>query len=128
MRLVTFRAAGERRAGALLDGDVVDLNRADPELPNDVLALLQGGEAALERARRAVGGAGSKAGAVRAVSEVELLAPIPRPPKIVCVGLNYTDHAAEAGLPIRGRPSFFLKAASTVIGTRQPIVRPPTTQ
>ena len=128
MRLVTFRRSGEQRVGALLDGKVVDLNRADPELPTGIVALLEGGEAALERARRAVEGAGSGSRAALDASEVELLAPIPRPPKIVCVGLNYHDHAAEAGLPIRGRPSFFLKAASTVIPSGQPIVRPPTTE
>lgn len=126
MRLVTFLAAGEQRAGALVDDRVIDLNQADPELPSDVLTLLRGGGAALELARRASSTA--PAAATRPLDAVRLLAPIPRPPKIICIGLNYADHAAEAGLEIPARPSVFLKASSTVIGPGEPIIRPPTTQ
>lgn len=126
MRLVTFLTAGEQRAGALVDDRVVDLNQADPELPSDVLTLLRGGGAALERARRV--SATALAAATRPLEAVRLLAPIPRPPKIICIGLNYADHAAEAGLEIPARPSVFLKASSTVIGPGEPIIRPPTTQ
>src|ERR1700756_760585 len=43
-------------------------------------------------------------------------APIPRPGKIVCIGLNYSDHAAETGAPIPQEPIVFLKAANTVVG------------
>jgi 2-keto-4-pentenoate hydratase/2-oxohepta-3-ene-1,7-dioic acid hydratase in catechol pathway len=129
MRLVTYRAAGERRAGALVDQGVVDLNRTDPELPPDVVALLQGGPSLLERARRVVADTVAVPdAAVRPLASVELVAPIPRPPKIVCIGLNYADHAAEAGLAIPARPSVFLKAPSTVIGPGEPIIRPPTTE
>jgi 2-keto-4-pentenoate hydratase/2-oxohepta-3-ene-1,7-dioic acid hydratase in catechol pathway len=130
MRVVTYRLAGESRAGALVDQGVVDLKSADPELPSDVVALLQGGPSLLERAQRAVAKAVADANpeAIRPLAGAALLAPLPRPPKIVCIGLNYADHAAEAGLAIPARPSVFLKAPSTVIGPGEPIVRPPTTQ
>jgi 2-keto-4-pentenoate hydratase/2-oxohepta-3-ene-1,7-dioic acid hydratase in catechol pathway len=128
MRLVTVLAAGQPRLGALLDDSVVDLNRADPALPADALALLQGGPPLLDRARRALGSAISERGAALPLAGVKLLAPIPRPPKIVCIGLNYADHAEEAELAIPARPSVFLKAPSTVIGPGEPIVRPPTTE
>ena len=62
------------------------------------------------------------------LSEVTLLAPIPRPPKIVCIGVNYADHAAEAGRALPRWPSVFLKAPSCVVGPGDPIVRPPTTE
>ena len=129
MRLVTFLAAGERRAGALLDQRVLDLNRADPMLPTDVLHLLQGGRPMLERARRAV--AAADPAVAEPLDRVELLAPIPRPPKILCIGLNYADHVAEAAAvtsPPMDKPSVFVKVASAVIGSGQPIMRPSTTK
>jgi 2-keto-4-pentenoate hydratase/2-oxohepta-3-ene-1,7-dioic acid hydratase in catechol pathway len=129
MRLVTYRAHGapatERRAGVLTDQGVVDVQRSDPSLPTDVLSLIQGGQALLDRARGAVEGAAS---AARPLAEVKLLAPIPRPPKIVCIGVNYADHAAEAGRALPRWPSVFLKAPSCIIGPGDAIVRPPTTE
>jgi 2-keto-4-pentenoate hydratase/2-oxohepta-3-ene-1,7-dioic acid hydratase in catechol pathway len=62
------------------------------------------------------------------LSAVRLLAPIPRPPKIVCIGVNYADHAAEAGRALPRWPSVFLKAPSCIIGPGEAIVRPPTTE
>ena len=128
MRLVTFLASDQPRLGALLDDSVLDLNHADPALPTDALALLQGGPPLLDEARRALGSATSPGRAVLPLAEVKLLAPIPRPPKIICIGLNYADHAEEAGLAIPARPSVFLKAPSTVIGPGEPILRPRTTE
>jgi 2-keto-4-pentenoate hydratase/2-oxohepta-3-ene-1,7-dioic acid hydratase in catechol pathway len=55
---------------------------------------------------------------------VTLLAPIPRPPKFICVGLNYRDHAIESGLPIPEIPVIFSKFSNTVIGPGAPIVLP----
>jgi 2-keto-4-pentenoate hydratase/2-oxohepta-3-ene-1,7-dioic acid hydratase in catechol pathway len=128
VRLVTFLASDQPRLGVLLDDGVLDLNQADSALPTDALALLQAGPPLLDRARRAQDGAPPRHRAVLPLAEVKLLAPIPRPPKIVCIGVNYADHAAEAGRSIPARPSVFLKAPSTVIGPGAPIVRPPTTE
>jgi 2,4-didehydro-3-deoxy-L-rhamnonate hydrolase len=50
--------------------------------------------------------------------------PIDRPQKIICVGLNYTDHAAEASLSLPERPLLFAKWPNTLIGPREPIVLP----
>lgn len=55
---------------------------------------------------------------------VRLLAPITAPGKIVCIGLNYRDHAAEAGMPIPEEPVLFAKFANSVIGPGAPIVVP----
>jgi 2-keto-4-pentenoate hydratase/2-oxohepta-3-ene-1,7-dioic acid hydratase in catechol pathway len=63
-------------------------------------------------------------GTVRPLGEVSMLAPVPRPGKIVAVGLNYRDHAAEAGLPVPETPVIFGKFPSAVIGPGQPIVLP----
>ena len=63
-------------------------------------------------------------GTVRPLGEVSMLAPVPRPGKIVAVGLNYRDHAAEAGLPVPETPVIFGKFPSAVIGPGLPIVLP----
>ena len=127
MRLVTYRLHdgpdAAPRAGALVGEQVVDLLAANPTLPADVLGLIQGGPAVLEHARAA-----ALSGLGRPLADVQLLAPIPRPPKIVCIGVNYADHAAEAGRALPRWPSVFLKAPSCIVGPGDPIVRPPTTE
>jgi 2-keto-4-pentenoate hydratase/2-oxohepta-3-ene-1,7-dioic acid hydratase in catechol pathway len=59
------------------------------------------------------------------VDEVSLLAPVPRPPKIVCAGLNYRDHAEEQDEEIPESPLLFAKAPTTVTNPNSPIVHPP---
>jgi 2-keto-4-pentenoate hydratase/2-oxohepta-3-ene-1,7-dioic acid hydratase in catechol pathway len=52
------------------------------------------------------------------------LPPVPCPPKIVCVGLNYRDHAEEAQVPIPDRPILFSKPSTAIIGPDDPVVYP----
>jgi len=59
-----------------------------------------------------------------ALDDVELIAPFPDPGKIVCVGLNYREHATEGGRSAPTRPLLFSKFANAVIGDGEPIVRP----
>lgn len=54
--------------------------------------------------------------------------PIDRPQKIVCIGLNYRDHAEEQGVPLPERPLLFAKWPNTLIGPGEPIVIPPITE
>ena len=69
-------------------------------------------------------GASTDAGP-RALNEVDLRAPIARPGKVVCVGLNYRDHAEESGQPIPEEPILFPKFANSVAGPGDPIEIPP---
>lgn len=62
--------------------------------------------------------------AVRALSAVCLCAPVPRPGKVVGVGLNYRDHAAEARMPVPDAPVIFAKFSTALIGAAEPIVLP----
>lgn len=55
-------------------------------------------------------------------------APVPRPGKLICIGLNYRDHAKEANLPVPERPVIFSKFSSAVIGPGEPVVLPATSQ
>ena len=64
-------------------------------------------------------------GAPRPLAEVRLLAPVPRPGKILCVGLNYRDHARETGQAIPEEPVLFSKFANSVVGPGADVVVPP---
>ena len=124
MRLLTYEREGAPRLGLLLQERVVDLADATiGALPESMQAFIEAGAPALERARELIdslsAGADALARASMPAADVQLLAPIPRPPRnIVCVGLNYAEHAAESrstqGVP--EHPVYFAKPAGTVIG------------
>ncbi len=126
MRLVTFLKDGEARLGALLpraQGEaVVDLNQAEPRLPAELVAFLAAGAAARSLAEAVI--AAPPPEAVLMPDEVALKAPILRPGKIICIGLNYHDHAAEAGVPVPDYPAVFAKYSNAVIGPGEAIVLP----
>jgi 2-keto-4-pentenoate hydratase/2-oxohepta-3-ene-1,7-dioic acid hydratase in catechol pathway len=129
MRLVTYVRDGQQRIGSIdtiltgpRDAVVVDLVAVEPRLPSTMVDLLRGGAPALELARTASESAPSAARVP--VEDVRLLAPVPVPGKIVCIGLNYREHAAESGLPIPAEPVVFAKFANTVNGPYDPITLP----
>lgn len=120
MRLVSFIADGACRAGVLLGEEIVPA--AELGAPASARALL----AALDRdglcelAERA-----ERSGAKRlALAEAELAAPVQDPQKIVCIGLNYRDHAEETGQEIPQAPMWFAKFANSLCGSGADIVLP----
>jgi len=154
MRLVTFEDESKRqRVGAIGAGElIIDLNAAcramleerserragelaPLTLPIDMPGFLGSGEYAMTAAKDAlefVNHLGAKnareRGLVRRRESVRLRAPVPRPPKFILVGLNYRDHAEEAGMKIPEVPTFFSKYANTVVGPDDPIVIPKVSQ
>jgi len=129
VRLVSFlRSAeesdpsGQGRLGALIGADVVDLAAAGGGVPATMAELLALGPEGIARARAALEAGGS--GRRHALSAVRLLAPVPRPGKILGVGRNYGAHAAEGGLALQEKPRIFVKLSSAVIGTGAPIRKP----
>jgi acylpyruvate hydrolase len=125
MKLVTFEHNGELRTGALIgpNGDtIIDLNRADRGIPTDMIELLNGGSTMLSTVAKAIDNAPEAAVLKR--SAVKLKAPIPRPGKILCIGLNYRAHAAESNQPVPEYPTVFTKYSNTVIGPGEAIVLP----
>jgi 2-keto-4-pentenoate hydratase/2-oxohepta-3-ene-1,7-dioic acid hydratase in catechol pathway len=122
VRLCTFLAAGEARLGAETAAGIVDLCAVDPALPPTLLELLAAGDEALARAAAAA--ANARAAHARPRGEVTLLPPIANPSKIVCVGLNYRDHAAEVKLELPEFVTIFAKWPNTLIGDGAPIVIP----
>ena len=122
MRLVTFSIGsnGGARLGALVGDAVVDLAHASQgELPASMLELVQAGPAALEQAKKVAESAKERT----PLSDVKLMAPIPRPTKnVFCLGLNYAEHVAEGGRALGENrdlpkyPVFFTKPPTAVIG------------
>lgn len=105
MQLVTFIRDDAQRLGALAHRAnqevVIDLNRANPQLRSDMIAFLHGGDESHALAEQAL--AAPPPEAVLERGAVHLIAPVPRPGKIICIGLNYGDHAAESNQPVLAR-------------------------
>src|SRR5262245_39407800 len=122
MRLATVRTSSGPRAAVLVNQHYVDLYATDPSLPRSVKQLIDAGPAILQAADQAA----RRPNAVRyEAATVKLLPPIPDPPKIICLGLNYRDHAAETGAAIPTEPILFSKYATALIGHGDAIMLPP---
>lgn len=138
MRLYTVEVAGARRLAAEREGVFVDLERADawlrargrvrtdvPPLPSDLLGLLRLGEAGLVAASRVLELAPEEPGIVYEPVAVRLCAPIPRPGKILCAGVNFHSHLLEnPAAKVPEFPFFFAKLPSVVVGPGDPIRLP----
>jgi 2-keto-4-pentenoate hydratase/2-oxohepta-3-ene-1,7-dioic acid hydratase in catechol pathway len=125
MKLVTFSRNGVTHIGKLSTHNgqeiVVDLNEAQSSLPTTMIAFLEGGESMRKLAEQAPSDKGYP------LSSVKLHAPILRPGKIICNGLNYSDHAAETGQAIPKFPVVFAKYSNTVIAAGESIMLPKVT-
>jgi 2-keto-4-pentenoate hydratase/2-oxohepta-3-ene-1,7-dioic acid hydratase in catechol pathway len=125
MRLATIQTASGPRAGVQLGEHFVDVHATDSSLPASVRQILEGGTALLKKVEQAV----QKPTAVKIDrAKAKCLAPVPDPHKIICLGLNYRDHAAESGSPIPKEPILFSKYATSLIGDGDAIVLPPVSQ
>lgn len=122
MRLISFRKDGAEGIGARVndDGDVVELTHAYP----DMEAFLAAGDAAVAAAGEAIEKAADEDGLRIPAAEIELLPPVPSPPKIVCVARNYGKHAAEAGLPVLEFPNLFIRFPRSLVADGGPIEAP----
>lgn len=152
MQLVTFVTNGDSRVGAHVDGHIVDVKAAlaarleaggegnaekmaEALIPSDMRAFIGRGEPGLAQAKSAVDYAlkqgvdgdapGWERKIVYSLDEVGVHAPILNPEKIVAIGLNYSDHAKEAGMEPPKRPIFFSKYASSIVGPKGAVVLPP---
>jgi 2-keto-4-pentenoate hydratase/2-oxohepta-3-ene-1,7-dioic acid hydratase in catechol pathway len=117
MRVATFTDAAGTRIGRLEGEEVVDLGGAAPELPQDLIGLLAAGPLALGRAS-------SAEGPRLPLAALRLEAPVPRPGKILAVGLNYRDHIAETGREPPKVPVIFNKQTTAAVGPDAPVHLP----
>jgi 2-keto-4-pentenoate hydratase/2-oxohepta-3-ene-1,7-dioic acid hydratase in catechol pathway len=124
MRFLSFESHGHAKLGWIKDATsttFVDLSLLGLSLPTDLKSLIEtpGAMAAAHAAAQQ-----APASAMVALASVHLLPLIPNPGKIVCMGLNYADHAKEGGNARPDYPSFFLRGATSMVGHHSPIIRP----
>ena len=120
MKLIRFGAPGRERPGLILpDGRRIDTSGSDGGGDYDEAFFGSGG---LERLARWLPHGG--AGAPVVPDDVRLGPPVSRPSKIVCVGLNYRDHARESGMPVPDEPVLFFKATSAIVGPNDDVIIP----
>lgn len=120
MRLGTLQTdLGPRVVGVALDGRFVDLCAVDNQLPETLLEILQA-EGGLAAAASALAAGLTKGPFVTG----RPLAPVAEPSKVICIGLNYRDHALESNLPIPSEPVVFNKFPQAVVGPGDAVVLP----
>ncbi|KAA2212189.1 fumarylacetoacetate hydrolase family protein [Teichococcus oryzae] len=121
MRLIAFQHEGHAALGARLGEDVVALADVVPGLPQDPVQAL----AALGLPAAAPGLAAKlEAAPRRPLRSVTLLPAVPRPGKIICIGLNYALHAKEGNNPIPDYPAVFFRGATSLAAHGEALLRP----
>jgi acylpyruvate hydrolase len=121
MKIVGFVADGRERLGVIDNGEIVDLQAIDPNLPanlGDVLAKTDGDlKFVADLAKKAT------SAARRPLAGLKFGLPVSRPGKIVCLGLNYLDHVKE-GPNIPKYPTLFMRGLNSIVPHEAPIIRP----
>jgi 2-keto-4-pentenoate hydratase/2-oxohepta-3-ene-1,7-dioic acid hydratase in catechol pathway len=122
MKIITFKRldapSGGYRVGALTDdGRISDLTQGNDLSATEVLRCFDLESGFIEQAKTATH-------TVLNREDVEIVSPVPRSGKIICIGLNYRDHAEESGMAIPTSPVIFSKFSTCAIGPNQPIIIP----
>ncbi len=122
MRLSSFVPPGATgvRTGVALGAEIIDLTDSEVGLPASLADLLGLGTPAIEAAAKAP----TTSAARFALSQVELRAPVPRPPKVLGIGMNYRAHVAELGREPPEYQYWFNKQRTCVVGPGAPILVP----
>ena len=120
MKFTTFHQAGLDRLG-LIDGDhVIDLHQAQPQVNADLRLALKSGVDLAAAAQKALASNAARL----PLASLQLSPIIPEPGKIICLGLNYFDHAKEGGRDKPDYPWFFLRSASSLLAPNADAVLP----
>ncbi len=149
MKILSFDSHGEQRLGELQDQGIIDLGRAHDlflsevtgthrekpvSFPQRMIDFLEIGDRlwsyTSDLTDHVHGLLPKRSEELRQqrvllkTTDVRILPPVPVPPKIVCLGLNYRDHAEEARVPRPERPQLFSKPSTTIVGPEDPVVYP----
>ena len=125
MHLATIQTWAGPRAAVQRDDRFIDVHATDANVPPSVRQILEGGPELLQ----GVAQVAQRSEAISyAADGVKFHAPVHDPRKIVCIGLNYRDHAAESGAPLPREPILFSKYPTALIGHGETIVLPPVSQ
>jgi 2-keto-4-pentenoate hydratase/2-oxohepta-3-ene-1,7-dioic acid hydratase in catechol pathway len=120
MRLLTYRQGPATHAGVLLGEEIVPLQRLGVEASSVGELLARAGKDGLDSLHARAQQEPERI----ALGAVELAPPVPAPEKIICLGLNYSDHAAESGQEPPSAPLWFGKFANSLIASGEDIVLP----
>ncbi|MEO1091167.1 MAG: fumarylacetoacetate hydrolase family protein [Pseudomonadota bacterium] len=120
MKLATFDDQGRDAVGLIRNEALVPVADLLPDAPTTMIGLIEAGPTLL----RALADMSSTDGNALPLAGVTLLPPIPRPGKILCIGLNYVDHAAEGGTTVPDYPAVFMRTASSLVAPGAPVLRP----
>ena len=115
MKLVRYGEVGKEKPGIIIGEDIFDVSAHVNDYDEDFF----GGDAIEELKKKVEGGWLEKV-----EQPIRLGAPLARPSKIICVGLNYKDHAAETNAPIPAEPILFFKATSAIVGPNDDLIIP----
>lgn len=119
MRFMVATAGGAQAVYAVEDDKAYNLTAANASIGDDLTHIIEAGASGLEQAQRARASAESTP-----VSALTPALPIRRPGKVICLGLNYADHAKEGGHEVPDYPALFMRGTTSLIPAGAPIVRP----
>ncbi len=124
MRLFSYQDKNNQKRVGLLKAagseQFIDLAATDSTLPKSLLEIIAT-PGAMERVQQA---GKNVAAVIGSIKDVRFIPLIDRPSKIVCLGLNYADHAAEGGHARPENPSFFMRGPNSLVGHLEPLIRP----
>jgi len=130
LRLVRFLHLHIESYGLLAEEQIVNLpalaHALEFRLPLTLEELIGLGEEGIGTIERLMFNStnSEKRKATLRTNNITILAPLSSPPKIICLGLNYTDHAEEIGANIPDEPIIFMKPRTAIVGPDEPIIRP----
>jgi 2-keto-4-pentenoate hydratase/2-oxohepta-3-ene-1,7-dioic acid hydratase in catechol pathway len=124
MRLFSYQDKNkQKRVGLLRAPDAkefIDLGATDAALPKSLLEIIETA-GAMDRVAQL---AKASNAVIQPLAGVNFIPLVDKPSKIICLGLNYADHAAEGGLARPEYPAFFMRGASSMVGHHAPMIRP----
>ena len=124
MRLFSYQDSNKNKRVGLLraqdSSEFIDLSATDASLPNTLLEIIASGNAMSHISTLAK----NPAAVIKPVQGVKFIPLVDRPGKIICLGLNYADHAAEGGHSRPEYPAFFMRGPSSLAAHQQALIRP----
>jgi acylpyruvate hydrolase len=120
MRFTTFRQQNQDRLGVVTGSDVIDLQLALPDLSSDLRTNLRNGVDMMAAAKAAIESKTPR----MPLASLTLSPLLPEPGKIICLGLNYFDHAKEGGRDKPEYPWFFMRTATSLLAPNAKALRP----
>ena len=121
MKLATISKDGKTGLASIdANGNARAVFEGDPGYLGDLDAAVAGGSAGL-----AAAGIAAEAGVSLETGSFAYLSVVRRPAKIICIGLNYSDHAAEGGFEVPEHPTVFVRFASSLVGEGEALIVPP---